>query len=178
MKITIIARRYAEALFEAAKEHNQSEIVNEQLRILVSLLEDNAGFRQFFLDKSLGAEKKQQLIRQVFAPSFSPLVVNFLLLIIEKHREPILFTTITMFEQLWLDYLGILPVKMCTAKTLSASLEKQLATALKKVFHKEIIFQYSVDPSLINGAIIHIGDLMIDGSVKTKLNNIHKQLTK
>lgn len=176
MRTGKIAKRYAGALFDAAQDNKQTEVINEQLRILATLLENQEGFRQFLLDKHLAAAEKKALIRDVFAPSFSPLLVNYLYLLIDKNREDILVPSIFVFDELWLEYLGIVSIRLTTAKTLCASLEKQLSDALKKALNKEIIFKYDIDPSLIGGAVMQIGDITLDGSIKSKLANIHKQI--
>lgn len=173
-----IAKRYAVALFDAAQEKKQTEIINQQLRTLIYLLENNTAFRQFFMDQSLSVEQKQSQLTKALATHFADMIMNFMLLLIEKRRENIIFHILNIFEKLWLEYLGILSVHLTTAKNISQEAEKNLNAALKQLFNKEIIFKYMVDPSLLGGAVIKIDDLIIDGSLKTRLDNMHKQITK
>ena len=108
----------------------------------------------------------------------SPLTRNFLYIIFDKNREYLIQEATAAFNDLWQDQQGIIPAQLVTAKSINAETEGQLVAALKKAFAKEVVFEHAVDPSLLGGAVVNIGDFTIDGSLKGRLRHMREELTK
>lgn len=178
MKKGALAIRYAQALFDAATEHQATAEIYNELNILSSELETNPGFRQLIMDRSIGAQHKKDFIDSTLGKHISPLTRNFLYIIFDKNREYLIQEATAAFNDLWQDQQGIIPAQLVTAKSINAETEGQLVAALKKAFAKEVVFEYAVNPSLLGGAIVNIGDLTIDGSLKGRLRHMREELTK
>ncbi|MBS1348611.1 MAG: ATP synthase F1 subunit delta, partial [Firmicutes bacterium] len=178
MKKGALAIRYAQALFDAAKEHQATAEIYDELNILSSELETNPGFRQLIMDRSIGAQHKKDFIESTLGKHISPLTRNFLYIIFDKNREYLIQEATAAFNDLWQDQQGIIPAQLVTAKSINAETEGQLVAALKKAFAKEVVFEHAVDPSLLGGAVVNIGDFTIDGSLKGRLRHMREELTK
>ena len=179
MKELVIAGRYAHALYDVSEDRRLTAEICGELNIVAGNLRDNADFRLLFMSRLLHAAEKKELISAVYGPFFQPLTMNFLHLILDKKREAILPAAISTFNQLFRDSQGIEVATLVSAKPLSLAEETALAASLKQAFNKKnIIFEHKLDPTLLGGALVKIGDLLIDGSLKSRLRQIKEELSK
>jgi F-type H+-transporting ATPase subunit delta len=176
MKELVVAGRYAQALYDAAEAKGLTVEVYGELNMMAENLQQNPDFRLLLLGKMLNAAEKKELLVAVYGAFFQPLILNFLYLLIDKKREAILIEAIDAFTQLYRQSQGIEIATLISTKPLALAEEKELALSLKQAFNKDIIFQHKLDPALLGGVLIKIGDLMIDGSLKSRLRQIKEEL--
>jgi len=177
MSNQVVANRYAVALFQLAKEKGTLEQVNNELKVVKEVLEQTKGFKSFLVHPKVEPSKKAELIKSSFSNAVGQLVLNMLLLLVERKRTDIITAMITKFETLSYEELNVALAKVYSTKPLSTEQEEQLSKSFaKKVSKSKLYIENIVDPSLIGGIKIRIGDRIYDGSVKGQLDKLSRQL--
>jgi F-type H+-transporting ATPase subunit delta len=179
MRNNSLAKRYGQALFDAGIENQSNEDLYAQILVLEQSITDNDDFWRFLLSHSISVHEKQALILDVFSKSFHPFIINFIDLILIKHRESILQEIILSYKSLYQISKGILPAQIETAKPIDEKTKLQISNHLQKKYPDNVIvFENKIDPTLLGGAKITVDDLVIDGSLKNQLMNLRKKLLK
>ena len=171
-----IARRYATALLRLAQETGEHEQIYQELSWLRRILESSSELRAFLRNPIIRSEQKHAVIHQLFAERVSPLVLQFLLLLVSKRREALLPEIITAYEELYYQYTDRLPVTVRSAVPLEAALQEQLVAALQERTGKTIVPSFVVEPTLLGGIQLQIGDTVIDGTLRHALERLRRQL--
>lgn len=174
-ELTTIARPYAEAAFRLAQEHNALPIWSQMLRLVSSVVADPriAGALD---NPRLAAADKESLLLSVVGESLDPLGRNFVRVLIESDRITVLPQIAMLFEGLRNSAEGVAKALIESAFPLSDAQIADLTAALEKRFGKKVETTIAVDPALIGGARITVGDTVIDGSVQAKLQAMATQL--
>jgi F-type H+-transporting ATPase subunit delta len=171
-----VARRYAQALFELGQEKDLLDEIQKDLKLVINVIAENEELKKVVEHQLIMAEDKQEIFKEIFADKVNPITLNFLLLVIQKRRE---FYLQSMYEQ-FLEYLdefrGIEEARVKSAVQLSDDIRKSLEKQLEKVTGKKIRLKTEVDPEILGGLTVRIGDKVIDGSIKTRLNLLQKHL--
>lgn len=173
-----VARRYARALFDSAREHNLLVEADEQFLALKAVLDKDRSLIDFVSAPQVPDERKIALIRDIFGKRMDRLFVEFLLVLLEKHRFIFLPDIVDEFDRLVKAEQGIVKVAVTTAVPLTASEEKALSARLASKTGMKIELAKRVDPAIIGGVIIIMHDQIIDGSIRHGLNLIEDQLEK
>lgn len=176
MSDSIVAKRYARALFEVAKEQQAVAQVDDELTAVVAAIKANAEFEKLLQHPNFDTANKIDLLRTVFEGKLSDAVFQTLALLIERGRE-------SMFGDLRDAYLAIADQELGQAKAivttpapLSAEETKEIASHFGKLTGKTIRVENVVDKSLIGGMTVRIGDRLYDGSLSGKLARMQKSL--
>ena len=177
MKNLAIARRYAKALLLIGKEDGQAETYREELSGLVGLISDQKGLDQAINNPLYDADQRRRVLEAVIRQgSLSKVMHSFLLLLFDKGRFGIL-GHINQFYQVLADELkGIARASLVSATALSEETVEKIRKALCQKTGKEVLLDVEQDPSLIGGIVTRIGDLVLDGSIKTQLLNMRESL--
>ncbi len=175
MKSRKLARRYAHALGELAHESGHLTEVEAELSSVLEMM-SNAGFRRALESENVSTEDKIKLVRAAFAERFSRLTLNFLLLVVTKRRETALADMIEEFLEYADRKRGIVEVELTTAQALDQEQSNDIAQGIAKVLGKEVRLTTRENEDLLGGVVARIGDLVMDGSVKTRLNLLGEQL--
>ena len=171
-----VARKYALALFNAAKKRGDLDTVAADLKSLRELYARDARFRNFLLAPDVTDDRKQQFVGTVFGGKLQPLSREFLDLLLEKGRFPLLDAAASHFEQLLEEERGIVRVRATTAVPLSDASRSQLTERLAKLTGRKVMLAENVDPKILGGVIVHVGGKIIDGSVKSALAELRESL--
>lgn len=174
-ELTTIARPYAEAAFRLATDENALPAWSEMLRFLTKLVQDPQIARALDNPK-LGAEQKESLLLTVASDRLPGLGRNFLRVLVEADRVTLLPYVAELFDQLKAQAEGVAKASIDTAFPLEEAQVRALTSALEKRFGKKIEATVNVDRSLLGGVRIAVGDTVIDGSVKAKLDAMNVQL--
>ena len=173
-----IAKRYARAFFEIAREDNQLEKYHDELKNFASLLEENKDLKEFLSNPILDRADKKAVIEALLQRiSVSGITVNFLKLLIDKQRMGIFSGIVSCYREFMDNALGKVRVNVKTAFPLSAELTKNLQKGLEGLTGKQVEMAVGEDASLIGGIVVRVGGKLYDGSVKTQLDNIRNLLT-
>lgn len=174
-ELTTIARPYAEAAFRLAQEHNAFPAWSGMLG-LVSQVVANPQMATALDNPKLTAADKEALLLKVCGESLDPFGRNFVRVLIDADRVGVLPQIATLFEGLKNGAEGVAKARIESAFPLSDAELADLKAALEKHFGKKIEATVAVDPELIGGARITVGDTVIDGSVQAKLQAMATQL--
>ncbi|WJQ10533.1 F0F1 ATP synthase subunit delta [Geobacillus stearothermophilus] len=176
MNQEVIAKRYASALFQIALEQQQFDRIEEDVRAVRQALAENGEFLSLLSNPNLSLEKKKALVREVFAGVSAP-VQNTLLLLLERHRFGLVPELADQFIALANDARGIAEAIAYSARPLTDEELQALSDVFaKKVGKATLHIENIVDPELIGGVKLRIGNRIYDGSVSGQLERIQRQL--
>ena len=168
---------YAESVLELAEEQGQAEPVGQEFARIGEVLEQNPTFAQFLADPGISHAERDRVLGDAFGDGHaSPLVWNFIRVLLAKGRLGLLADVVVAYGDLYDDRHGKVELDVTVAHRLSADeledVRRRVGAALKK---DAVVHQY-VDESLIGGMVLRVGDRLIDGSVKGQLAAIKKQM--
>lgn len=176
MKDIGVAKRYALALFQIAKENGQIDQLEEEIRVVKTLITSSPEWNQFLKSPSISLEKKKELVKTAFV-SVSQHVQNLLMLLIDRHREDIIPSICDYFIDSVNELKGIADAKVYSVRPLSSDEKNAIsATFAAKVGKISLNIDNIVDSNLLGGIKVRIGNQIFDGSLKGKLDRLQKQL--
>lgn len=170
-----VARRYAQAIFELAREQQTFESWDRDLSILNALMTDPVTRAYLESPKQSIADKRSMLDRAL--ESSSPEAKRLATMLLERHRLSSVPEIVERFQALLLEERGIVIADVTTAVPLDAEAETMIQRQLSKVIGKDVEIRPKVDPAIIGGMVARIGDNLIDGSVSNQLRRLHERLT-
>ncbi|MDF2569022.1 MAG: atpH [Sporomusa sp.] len=171
-----LAVKYAQAIYEIASEKAMLDTVEKQLKLVEATISGHADLATLMYHPLVPAPSKKETINRVFAGDLDAFVQNFLLLLIDKRREPALPAIIREYIRLANEARNIAEAEVFTAKELSAEQLDALAAKLSKVTGKNVVLKTTIDQELIGGVVVKIGDKLIDGSVARQLKALKTAL--
>jgi F-type H+-transporting ATPase subunit delta len=172
-----IAQVYARSLFEVAKEHDKLDVVREQLGEIADAIGESHDLQVFFFSPYFSTDEKVEGLRQAVQDADES-VVNFLDLLIEKHRMPALFRTRREFDALWEEENRLLPVQVTSAIELDESTVRQIGDAIGEQTGRRIELTSEVDPGILGGIVLRVGNSILDASIRNRLEKLRKQVVK
>ncbi|TGB01624.1 F0F1 ATP synthase subunit delta [Halobacillus salinus] len=177
MSVTIVAKRYADALFQLAKEHNKLEQVESELRTLRDVYVSNPKLVHFLQHPRVTMDQKKQLVTESFQ-SFSKEVLHTLQLLVDRHREEIIVDVVSEFITLMNDAKGVADAEVYSVRELSEKeLERISETFAPKVGKRSLNLKNFVDKELLGGIRLRVGNRIFDGSISGKLRRMERELT-
>ncbi len=171
-----VARVYALSMLELADEQDQAQTLLEELNDLVSLVDREASLKDFFTNPTVDAEARSQMIEKVFRGHSSHILVTSLQVINHKGRLSLLSAIVEQYRLAYESLCGRIEVIVKTAAPLTDDLREKIAAAANTMTQKESKLTEHVDPSVIGGLILQIGDLKFDLSVSTQLKKLRGAL--
>ncbi len=178
MRNIILARRYAKALFSLGKEQSKIEEYSALLNSFAALYDDTeGGVRDALTNPLYPLEVRQKMMAKIAESAKADAIMSgFLTLLVEKKRAGIL-PDIASEVQVMLDLdQNISHGSVISAIELDTKLQKKIQTTLEKITGNKVILQTEVDPTIIGGIIAKVGDLVLDGSIKTQLNGLKESI--
>lgn len=172
----ILYKRYARALLLLAEENGILEKSYEDLKLADAVLNGHKELSISLKSPVVRVGKKQNLIRRLFDGRIDPLILKFMLIIVRKQRGNILGGIASAYGDVYKKHLGIETVRIITAQPLDESLRERAMAAAKKLTPYTIEFDESIDPDIIGGFILILGDKRYDASVRNRLNQVKKHL--
>lgn len=175
--IDIIANRYAEALFQLSEEENITKEIYKELRNVVELVKGNKELDNVLKSPLVAKNEKIQLIEALFNNKINNNLKNFLKILVEKGRISSLKSIELTFKELLNNKNNIIEGTVISAVALTEKQVKELEEKLSKKYNKNVTLENKVDKTILGGVVIRLGNTQIDGSVKTRLDNIKDQLS-
>ncbi|MDP1775878.1 MAG: F0F1 ATP synthase subunit delta, partial [Moraxellaceae bacterium] len=170
-EITTVARPYAKAAFQYAQEKSRLGQWAEMLGLLADVVSDSA-FRAFLAQPELSSNQQAEAVRAVCGDKIDSDANNFVMGLASNKRLEALPAIRVLFDEMRAEAEGELEVDVTAAFPLSATQTQSLAATLTEKLTRQVNLTCSVDPSLIGGAVIRAGDLVIDASVRGKLGKL------
>lgn len=172
-----VASRYAAALADAAMDGNNADRVRRDLNAFVGAFEESAELRNALETPAISPELKRKIVDELAKRmDLATAVRNFLFLLIDHRRTEMLREIQQAFHQALNARLGIADAEVTSARQLSAEERHELTTALERRTGKTIEARFHEDASLLGGAVVRVGSVVYDGSVREQLTRLRQQL--
>ncbi len=172
-----IARVYSEALFDVAKEKGTLDEIHEQLGQVADGIADNRDLQVFLFSPYFSSSEKREGISRVVSGA-DPELVNFLELLAEKHRMPAIFRIRRRFDEMWAKEERRLEVKLTSAVDLPPDLVEEVGKQIEKQTGQTIELETDVDENVLGGIVLQVGNMVLDASVRNKLERLRKEVAK
>jgi F-type H+-transporting ATPase subunit delta len=170
-----LAQVYARALFEVAREQGKLDELRDQLVQFAEALEGDRQLAIFFFSPYFStAEKEQGLERMLDGADES--FLNFLRLLIEKHRMPVLFRIRVEYQRLWDDENKVLPVEITSAIELDPATTESLGNTIGERAGRKVTLAARVDPEIIGGIVVRVGNSILDASIRNRLEQLRRHV--
>ena len=172
-----IATVYARALFEAAQEQGRLDVVREQLGEVADALDSNRDLQVFFFSPYFSTKEKQDGLERTLTDA-DPLLVNFLELLIEKHRMPVIFRMRRRLDSLWEQENRLLPVHVTRAIALEDETVAQIGERIGAQTGRRVELTATVDQDILGGIVLRVGNAILDASIRNRLEQLRKQVAR
>jgi F-type H+-transporting ATPase subunit delta len=170
-----IAQVYARSLFEVAQERDELDEIRDELNQFVDALNDNRDLAVFFFSPYFSSEEKKDGLKRAIEGA-ADVFINFLEALIERHRMPAIFRIRTHYEELWDEANKLLPVLVTTAVQLDESTVREIGERIGEQAGKKIELTSAVDPDILGGIVLRVGNFILDASIRNRLNQLRKQV--
>ncbi len=176
MREESVARRYAAALFEQAQRGGNVAVVGDELALAAQTVAQTGTLRALLGQPLVTEERKKLALRNAFGDRVSAPVLAFLDLLVDKRRIGLLPEVQREFARRVLEYRNIAHARAVTAVPLSPEQTAALERSLEARTGKDILLETAVDPSVLGGVLVRIGDTVLDGTVRGNLERLREQL--
>jgi F-type H+-transporting ATPase subunit delta len=170
-----IASVYARSLFEVAQETDKLDEVREQLGQFADALEGDRELQVFFFSPYFSSEEKKDGLGKVLDGA-NPAILNFLELLVEKHRMPALFRIRRTYDQLWEHENKLLPVEITSAIELDDEIAQRIGDQIGQQTGQRVELTKTVDPEILGGLVLRVGNSILDASIRNRLENLRKNV--
>ncbi len=171
-----VARRYAAALFRTAKRTDQVERILDDLKAIADLLRKDPSLKNFLEAPQILDQYKRELITSAFKDLISEALFSFLVVVLDKHRTEYLQAMAKEYERLVKEDQGILQARVTTTRALDPLFRDRLRDELEKTTGKKIEMLLRIDPKIIGGIIVILGNKIIDRSIRHQLNELKEEM--
>jgi F-type H+-transporting ATPase subunit delta len=172
-----IAQVYARSLFQVAREQSKLDELRDQLGEFAGALESNRELQVFFFSPYFSTKEKQEGLDKAITGADETLV-NFLKLLIEKHRMPVIFRVRRVYDALWEEENQLLPVSITSAVELDQATVGQIGDRIAEQTGRKVELSANVDPDLLGGIVVRVGNQVLDASVRNRLEQLRKQVAR
>ena len=172
-----IAQVYARSLFEVASDQDKADDVREQIAQFADALEEDRGLSTFFFSPYFSTEEKKDGLHKA-VDGAEPIFMNFLELLLEKHRMPVLHRIRRDYEELWREANKLLPVQVTTAIELDEKIVKELGDRISEQTGQKVELTASVQPDIIGGLVLRVGNSILDASIRNRLEQLRRQVAR
>ena len=172
-----IAEVYARALFEAATEGDGLDRVHDELGQFADALDEDRNLQTFLFSPYFSSEEKKEGIGRIVSGA-DERTVNFLELLAERHRMPVIFRIRRVFDTLWAEENRLLTVNVTSAVELDDQLVNDIGKRIEEQAGRRVELSSAVDPDLLGGLVVRVGNMVLDASVRNRLERLRKQVTK
>ena len=177
MKNDILARRYAKALFVVGKEENALDDYAETLQSFADLYATTPEVVDGLTNRMYPVDVRVQVMAEIVkSAGVSEIMANFLNLLAEKNRADVLPEIAETFQAMVDDERNICQGVVVSAKELNPELQEKAKETLEKITGKQVVLTTEIDESIIGGIIAKVGDLVLDGSIKTQLEGLKESI--
>jgi F-type H+-transporting ATPase subunit delta len=170
-----LAQVYARALFEVALAQGKLDVLREQLTQFAEALEGDRQLAIFFFSPYFSTAEKEQGLERMLQDADESFV-NFLRLLIEKHRMPVLFRIRHSYQRLWDEENKVLPVEITSAIELDPATTESLGATIGARAGRKVTLAARVDPEIIGGLIVRVGNSILDASIRNRLEQLRRHV--
>ena len=172
-----IAEVYARALFEVAKERDILDEIHDDLGAFTKALDENRELAVFFFSPYFSSEEKKNGLERAVTGA-DPIFMNFLETLLERHRMPVIFRIRARFEQLWDEEKKLLPVEITSSVQLDKAIVQSIGERIGEQTGQKVELSSKVDPEILGGLVVRVGNFVLDASIRNRLNQLRKQVAR
>ncbi len=172
-----IATVYARSFFEVAKEQGKLDDIREQLGQITNALAENRELQTFFFSPYFSTQEKEEGLDRL-VDGADPVVRNFLRLLIENHRMPVLFRVRRSFDDLWEEENKLLPVEVTSAVELDADTVRHIGDRIGEQTGRRVELSSRVEPDILGGVVVRVGNTVLDASIRNRLEQLRRQVAR
>ena len=172
-----IASVYARSLFEVAQEQKKLDKIRDELGEFADALNESRELQVFLFSPYFSTREKSDGLDKAISGA-DETTVNFLKLLIEKHRTPVLFRVRAELDQLWEEENRMLPVTVTSAVELSKATIKQIGDRIAEQTDRKVDLSAEIDPDILGGIVVRVGNSVLDASIRNRLENFRKQVAR
>lgn len=176
MKNTVVSERYAQALFEIAQKENLTDKIHEDLKGVTEILNQYTEFSDLLLHPVINLQDKKEMFTKIFSGKIDKVTENTIMLLIDKKRESLIPEISELYKQMYNNLHSRVIAEVYTPIEIGQNVLSILKERLEKYLDKEVEIEDHVDPKVIGGVLVKIGDRVIDGTIKTKFENMARSL--
>jgi F-type H+-transporting ATPase subunit delta len=170
-----LARVYARALFEVAREHAKLDVLREQLGQFADALNENRELAVFFFSPYFSSTEKEDGLSRILDGADEALL-SFLKLLIENHRMPVIFRIRAQYERLWEEENRMLPVEITSAIALDPDTTESLGKSIGERAGRKVKLAARVDPDILGGIVVRVGNSILDASIRNRLEQLRRHV--
>jgi ATP synthase F1 delta subunit len=172
-----IATVYARALFEAAQEHGRLDVVREQLGQFADAIDANRDLQVFFFSPYFSTQEKRDGLSATLSGA-DELLTNFLDLLIENHRMPVIFRMRRGLDRLWEHEHRLLAVEVTSAVALDGATVAEIGEQVGARTGRTVELTATVDPDILGGIVLRVGNAILDASIRNRLEHLRRQVAR
>lgn len=172
-----VALRYAKSLIDLAEEQNSLEKIKSDIEAFVQVLKENPQLQAVLRNPIIGPDKKFAILDQLFGSTIDPMILSFFKIVVTKGRSEILYATGKELLNEYNRRKGIYKATVTSAVPLSADNIREIEQVVKNATKGEVVLETKVDPNLIGGFILKVGDKQFDTSISSSLNKLKKEFS-
>ena len=172
-----IAQVYARSLFEVAVEHDKLDEIREQLGQFADALRENRDLQVFLFSPYFSTEEKKDGLQRAVTGA-DTIMANFLEVLVERHRMPAIFRIRQRFDVLWEKENRLLPVEVTSAVELDQDTVKSIGDRIGQQTGRKVELSSKVDPDILGGIVLRVGNSVLDASIRNRLNQLRKQVAR
>ena len=170
-----VASRYAKSLIDLSEEQNSLEAVRSDILSFIDTLHANSTLQAVLKNPIISQHQKLNILNELFASRFNKVILLFFKLLVSKGRSSVLYAIAKQFIVEYNIRKNIVQATVTSAAVLSDTNKKRIEEVIKESTQGEVILTVKVDPNLIGGFILKVGDKQFDASLSSKLRNLKKQ---
>src|SRR5437588_1168958 len=170
-----LAQVYARSLFAVAREHDKLDLIHEQLDEFADAVSSNRDLQVFFFSPYFASAEKEDGLERML-DGVDETLLNFLKLLIEKHRMPVIFRIRADFERLWEEENRLLPVEITSAVALDPATTQSLGETIGERAGRKVTLAANVDPDLLGGIVVRVGNSILDATIRTRLEQLRRHV--
>jgi F-type H+-transporting ATPase subunit delta len=170
-----LAEVYARSLFEVARDQGKLDELREQLAQFADALDQNRELAVFFFSPYFSTKEKQDGLERLLEGA-EETFLNFLKLLIENHRMPVIFRTRQQFERLWERENQLLPVEITSAIALDQETTENLGRTIGERAGRKVRLAAHVDPDILGGIVLRVGNSILDASIRNRLEQLRRHV--
>ena len=170
-----IARVYAEALFDVAEQKEKLDRIREELGQFADALEGDRELQVFFFSPYFSSAEKREGIEKAVLDA-DPEFVNFLELLVEKHRMPVIFRIRRQFDDLWKQANRKLDVTVTSAIDLDPEVVGRIGSEIEEQTGQSVDLSSRVDDAILGGIVLQVGNMVLDASIRNRLEKLRKSV--
>ncbi|HXE72691.1 MAG TPA: ATP synthase F1 subunit delta [Candidatus Nitrosotenuis sp.] len=172
-----VAARYAEALYELARQDPGPAFALRELEDVARTLAGHAALNRALRAPTVPAQVKKAILKRLLEPRVRALILHFLYLLVDKRREAYLEAIVEAFRRKLRDEQGLVRCRVEVAAPLTTGTRDRLLERLSALTGKKVELEVVVRPEILGGAVLTVGDRLIDGSLRRQLEDLRERLS-